>query len=59
MNEEGTLGEESLLDKRYNGNRLETAYASSNKVSVLELSMQSFMNVKELFYESGLKKDYL
>ncbi len=59
MNEDGTLGEESLLDKRNSGLRLETAYAITPKVSVLELSIESFINVKELFFESGLKKDYL
>jgi hypothetical protein len=53
------LGEEVLLDKRYSGRHLETAYAESESVSVLELSTDAFMRVKELFYESGLKKDFL
>lgn len=48
-----------MFDKRYLGRRLETAYAESEKVSVIELSTEAFMNVKEMFYDAGLKKDFL
>ena len=58
ITEENTLGEESILDKKYT-QRLETAYAESEKAGVIEITTDEFVRLKELFYEAGLKKDFL
>jgi hypothetical protein len=58
LTEDNTLGEECILDKRYTS-RLETVYADSEQAGVLEISTEGFLMIKELMYESGLKKDFL
>jgi hypothetical protein len=58
ITEENTLGEESLLDKKYFG-RMESAFVESQNALLIEVTIDSFMKIKELLYEIGLKKDFL
>jgi RecB family endonuclease NucS len=58
MGEENTLGEECVLDKRYRG-RLETAFAESDKVVLLEIGTEVFLHLKEFFYQCSFRKDFL
>ena len=55
---ENILGVENIFEKKYI-KRMETAYADGDQAVVLQISTLSFMNLKEDFYESGLKKDFL
>jgi hypothetical protein len=58
ISEEFTLGEESFLDKKF-ANRNETAYAESDSATLLEISPEGFVNLKEIMIESGLKRDFM
>ena len=58
INDENTIGEECIFDKRFLM-RAETVFADSEVSGTLELSTTRFMNLKEILYENGFKKDFL
>ena len=59
VGEDGCLGEEPIFDKKRSENYFETAYAESDFVQLVEFDNAGFQNLKEMFFESGLRKDYL
>jgi len=59
VSEDGCLGEENTFDKKRSENYFETAYAESDFVQLVEFDNAGFQSLKEMFFESGLKKDYL
>ena len=53
-----TLGEEIILDRRAQKRR-ESAFAETEKVDTMEVKRNSYIRIKEMLFEMGLRKDFL
>jgi hypothetical protein len=53
-----TIGEEIILDRVYKKRR-ESAVAESEKVITMEVKRNSYIRIKEMLFEMGLRKDLL
>ena len=58
VTETSTLGEEILLD-RIVKKRRESAFAETEKVTTMEIKRNSYIRIKEMLFEMGLRKDFL
>lgn len=59
VTEENTVGEDSVLNIKSSEAKMETVFAESDKVGVLEVTAHQFGRVKGILYEAGLKTDFL
>ena len=53
-----TLGEEAILDLKHTKRR-ESAFAEAEQTTLIEIGRQQFQKLKHVWYQMGLKNDYL